>query len=719
MLAFVVFALPEVASAQFGAAAGWAGGQIADALLNLLWGLVVGIGAFFTGIGGLLLDAGINLFVIYFGQQYTDTGLGAIVDEVWVYIRDLFNLTFIFGLIYIGFKLILNTNDSNTKRWLAYLILAALLVNFSLFFTKFVIDLANLVGSALVTSGFEAQADPPDWLPDLIAGDGAEWYSVSGEFAQVMGLPSIYNPDLGSDDPGSELGLSYIIGSLILFLVSAVVFGAGGIMLIVRFIVLSVYMLVSPFMFIGWVFPQLSGITQSYWRGFLGQAFFAPAYLVGLYFSFRLLSGYQTEGTDLADAVAGAGDDLSAGVVTSLVFFIVVCGFLIASLIIAQKLSEQGANGTMGAVRATNRFARRTAAAPQRFAGAYTFRNTIGRGGQYIDQELERRGYSQYGMLGGVRQASQKAAGARYGGSFNFSQQQQASRAAAAQSEQFDREQSIARQSQTYAATRRRAARGQSSEAAVTRSRERLEQELKNANTEQVQQVLHGARNNPEEYRAIVGSLNATQVNALMKKEGEGALSADEKSRLSRIRARSIEENAARKGQARQDADDTSAGDPRTVLSEEKARDKGMQDVSDADIDALNTDQVVSNVGSLKQSQYDAVMKSENRTESEKARIREARENDLVSKFNTDPKDVIKGTPSDVAKLPKRILKEEKAVGRYSTAMLSSMRDLDEETRTAIRGNIEDAANDASNPNHSHAKTLLDWIKNTPRGREF
>ena len=718
VLAFVVLALPEVASAQLGAAAGWVGGQIADGLLNVLWGLVVTIGAFFTGVGGLLLDAGINLFVVYFGQQYVDTGLGAVVDEVWVYIRDLFNLTFIFGLIYIGFKLILNTNDANSKRWLAYLILAALLVNFSLFFTKFAIDLANLLGSALVTSGFEAQADPPDWLPDLIAGDGAEWYSVSGEFAQVMGLPSIYNPEL-EGDPGSELGLSYIIGALVLFLVSAVVFGAGGIMLMVRFIVLSVYMLVSPFMFIGWVFPQLSGLTQSYWRGFLGQAFFAPAYLMGLYFSFRLLSGYQTEGTDLADAVSGTGDDLAAGVVTSLVFFIVVCGFLIASLIIAQKLSEQGANGTMGAVRGTNRFARRIAAAPQRYAGAITGRNTLGRGGRYLDRQLERRGYSQYGVLGGVRQASQSAASARYGGSYNFTQQQQASRAAAAQGEQFEGEQAIARLSETYAATQRRAARGQSSEAAVTRAREQLEQKLKNANTEQVQRVLRGARNNPEEYRAIVGSLNATQVNALMKKEGEGALSADEKSKLSRIRARTVEENAARKGQSQQDADDTSAGNPRTVLSEEKARDKGMRDVSDADIDALSTDQVVSNVGSLKQSQYDAVMKSENRTESEKARIRQARENDLVSKFNTDPKDVIKGNPSDVAKLPKRILKEEKAVGQYSIAMLSSMRDLDEETRTVIKDNIDAVASDASDPNNSNALKLQDWKDNTPRGREF
>lgn len=693
------FVLPATAHAGiFGDAGDWLG----NALLSILWGIVVGVFGFFVGVGGLLLDAGVNLFIIYFGQQYTETGLGFVVDEVWVYIRDLFNLTFIFGLIYIGFKLILNTNDSNTKRWLAYLILAALLVNFSLFFTKFVIDLANLLGTTLVTSGFEAQEDGPDWLSAVVG--GGEWYAISGEFAQVMGLPSLYNADFEAV-AGEDLTLPFIFGSMILFIVAAIVFGAGGLMLLIRFVVLNVYMLLSPFMFIGWVFPQLASITSNYWRGFLGQAFFAPAYLLLLYFSFRLLTGYQTEGTDLAEAFAGEGVGIAEGIVTNLVFFIIVSGFLVLSLVVATKLSEQGANGTMGGVRRLNQYARRTAQLPQRYAGAWAGRNTAGRYGTAYDRYLERRGYSEYNP---ARQAARSVGSSRYGGAYNFSQQQAANRTAAANRRSFEREQAVNEAARAQQRAQQRAASGDSRGVVDTlmgtpradqatrdkgaiQARERLDSQIKNARTDEVQQSLRNATNRPEQYRAIVGAMSATQYNALMSKEGEGALSEGEKSRLRQLRGATTEEKAAAKARARAEADTRSTSGPNATprdLSDEEATREGIRELSDADVETLDTDRITRNVGGLTQSQYESVLKSDNRTESEKTRIREAREDFLKSEFDTDPGKVIKGKPSDVAKLPKRILRREEAAKQFSPNMLTAMRDLDEETRNTIRGNV-------------------------------
>ena len=77
------------------------------------------------GMGGYLLNVGIEQFVVGFGDKFLTSGVGIAVDTLWVSVRDMFNLTFIFGLVYLGFKMILNSDDSNTRRWLIHLLLSS------------------------------------------------------------------------------------------------------------------------------------------------------------------------------------------------------------------------------------------------------------------------------------------------------------------------------------------------------------------------------------------------------------------------------------------------------------------------------------------------------------------------------------------------------------------------------------------------------------------
>lgn len=281
---------------------------------------------------GSLLDYAISDFVVGFGYYYKQNGIGSAIDILWTSVRDIFNLTFIFGLVYIGFKTILDSSDNSAKKALGMLIMAALLVNFSLFFTKSVIDFSNIAAKQFV----QTYENPK----------GSNQYKISDRLMDYLGVQTVFKT---KKEELPNLSWSYVFGAMYLYLVAAFVFLAGAILLIIRFIVLNIYMLLSPVMFIGWVFPNFSGVTKKYWEGFLGQAFFAPAYFLMLYFSMKIIQSLQeglniTAGKNLATVVSGT--DYATALSSTggiLMFFLLASGFMIASLLVGKKIGAAGA----------------------------------------------------------------------------------------------------------------------------------------------------------------------------------------------------------------------------------------------------------------------------------------------------------------------------------------------------------------------------------------
>lgn len=322
--------LPNIATAQ----------GVGDYLLSILFSFVVSVFGTLAGWAGILLDWAINELVIGFGNLYVTSGLGFTVDAMWVIVRDIFNLTFIFGLVFIGLKMIFGTDNSGQKM-LVSLIMAALLVNFSLFITKFVVDFSNIAAVQLVNT-----FPKKDGVP-----------SISGSFVNAIGLTSLYNVETnGSVAPHANFfsngstggGFIYIFSTMIILLVAAFVFAAGAFLLFIRFALLIFYLILSPLMFLGWIFPGGGSITSQFWSGFLGRAFFAPVYLLLLYLSYQIIIGFKSypifQGANFGNL---AGAKSSADVFAVLPPFILTAIFLIASVVIAQKMGISGAGGVI------------------------------------------------------------------------------------------------------------------------------------------------------------------------------------------------------------------------------------------------------------------------------------------------------------------------------------------------------------------------------------
>ena len=182
----------------------------------------------------------------------------------------------------------------------------------------------------------------------------------------ILGFNDLFSPGSDLNDiAGSSVGYTYIFSTMFLYIILAFVFMAGGIMLIIRYIVLIIYMILSPVMFLGWVFPGMASVSHDYWKKFMSRAFFAPAYLLMLYFANQVLVSMQgangmntgSYGAVFSGQTSTVGNNFGAVIP----FFFMTAAFLVASLVVAQKMGAHGADSAVSMGRqAAGRFSSRT-----------------------------------------------------------------------------------------------------------------------------------------------------------------------------------------------------------------------------------------------------------------------------------------------------------------------------------------------------------------------
>ena len=381
---------------------------------EILWGILITITGSILWICATIFDYAVNTFVIGFGNLYLGSGIGDAVDRIWFILRDFVNMFFIFGLVYIGFKMILDADNSNTRRWLVNLIIAAVLINFSLFITKAVVDFSNQIATQIAISGF-----PEGGLVDSKWGGedgqpGKVWkVDLANYTISLMGIKDLMNCKAAGTTGACAGGWGYIFGTAIFFLITAFVLAAGAFMLLTRFVVLTFFLLVSPFMFISWILPPVSDTMNKYWKAFLARAFFAPVYFLFLYFSLETLNGLQRS-LGMSDKGGAWATTFSAPVngstpidssATTLPFFFVICGFMIGSLMIAQKLGDKTADGAMGML---NSAKSKVISGSKKVAGAGTLgvagavgQRTVGRGAHALANSQWAQSRAAQGKFGG------------------------------------------------------------------------------------------------------------------------------------------------------------------------------------------------------------------------------------------------------------------------------------------------------------------------------
>jgi len=361
------------------------GSWLAEKFFNVTLGVVIhtigyvvmSVSAGFTYIAGNILELSLKYTVFEMGAMLNSAKLGNAIDTLWSVIRDICNLAFIFGFIYVGIRTIIDPDSANTKRFLSRIIIGALLINFSLFFVKIIVDFSNFTALQIYNA--------------MMSGSSA---SITAVIADILGIATLYTVT----DPGtlgnafSQKGMLYYTMGTLLLLITAFVFVAGAIQFIIRFIGLIFIMIASPILFAATVFPQTEKYAQDLWKKLISYAIFAPAYLLLMLISITVLQSLDIK--SVSSAMSTALLDGSSAVV--FVNFAIAIGFMIGALTISSKLGIAGGDMTI------------------KVAGAATFglaarasRATIGR---YAHNVSQREGLKDATNDKGVRGFAARAA---------------------------------------------------------------------------------------------------------------------------------------------------------------------------------------------------------------------------------------------------------------------------------------------------------------------
>lgn len=309
--------------------------------------------AWLVGIAAITLDTAVYYTVVTMGNYISHLSA---IGVTWRILRDFANIMFIFGFIGAGIATILNVDQYGWKtKMIPMLLVGAVFLNFSLFFTEALVDVSNLFATQFyqqINGGTPAGQKLPGSYSDLPSAAVNE--GISSKIMNQIGLQTIYARALGNG--GGVVFTStntILIGFLgiILFLITAFVMFALAFILVARFVALIFFMLLSPVGFMGLAIPQMQYRAGQWWSNFLEQIVTAPVLMLLLYVALAVITdanfltfgsggrpdwtGLITSGTASVSNVAGF-----AGMVLS---FLVAMGLLLVVVIKAKNMSAFGA----------------------------------------------------------------------------------------------------------------------------------------------------------------------------------------------------------------------------------------------------------------------------------------------------------------------------------------------------------------------------------------
>lgn len=401
------------------------------AVANLL-AMILSFAAMLLKLCADILDAAMNYSIFRFGEQVNN--LRQAISNSWLIFRDIGNILFIFVLLYAAFGMILNIQGggSNAKKIVSGVVIAAILINFSMFITKGIIDLSNSVsvsaynsmlasakGQSGVNKTFSGAVMDATKLSTIYAADKDAALAKEGADANLAGTDQSLKGILSSEGLG-KIAVITILGSIFI-LMAAFTFLSAAVLFAIRFVVLVILIILSPIPFLLMVTPWKSYATQ-WWNTLWGQILFAPVYLLIVAASFSLINAI---GGNNAQTFYGAfiGKDYS----TIVINFLIILAALNASLIIAKKIGSMGAGivGTMinkgtGMVNSLTGTAKGLTLGTAGFVAGgmagYAGRATIGKFGKFVNKKLDDSWFGNATAIGrGLKNLTGSAAKAKFG----------------------------------------------------------------------------------------------------------------------------------------------------------------------------------------------------------------------------------------------------------------------------------------------------------------
>jgi len=317
LLAVLGIVLPSTASA------GWAKDLVEGAVNGFLVAIILAVsmlgivisGALANIIGGMLLwimSGGVGVSFTHM----TGADLNPAILYGWPIARDLANIFIVLGFVIIGVSTALRFREYEAKKLLPKLIIAALLVNFSLLICGVFIDGSNIVTTQFLKGGGFLAKSAKQAVIDQVS---IIWDKTS--FSNIERLPDL---------------VGTCVGFMFTNIMMIVVFALFFFMFLVRYMALWILVILSPLAFVFYVFPFTNQFFKMWWSNFFKWC------VVGIPGAFFIY---------MADIIASNSDKFfaggSPGIIGGILPYMIPGVFLVAGFVFTMKI------GGMGAVIAT------------------------------------------------------------------------------------------------------------------------------------------------------------------------------------------------------------------------------------------------------------------------------------------------------------------------------------------------------------------------------
>jgi hypothetical protein len=276
---------------------------------------------------GIYLSAGLfDGIMILSIEKFSDVVQASNIEAVWSIIRNLINISFIFILLYISISIILGNFGPKQKSSVASVVVAALLINFSLFFTRILIDAGNYVAVAF-------------------ANNIGKLGELSGLVMSGVQIPSVFNFDTLTSLTSQAGVILLLVFQNVILAILLWAFLTASFLFLGRMIMLIILMTLSPIGFVGGAIPWLKEKSDEWKKNLTDQILVAPIFLFFLVIIHKMIqAGGQFESITKGALDKGGiwGTDFPLG---PLIYYAIIIGMLVAGVKMTKKLS--GAIGGM------------------------------------------------------------------------------------------------------------------------------------------------------------------------------------------------------------------------------------------------------------------------------------------------------------------------------------------------------------------------------------
>ncbi|MCB9808808.1 hypothetical protein H6776_00215 [Candidatus Nomurabacteria bacterium] len=328
------------------------GDQIACSIMIFTSLSLFKVTGFLATVSGRLFD-----FMLHYTIQSSTYAQSDFIETGWGILRDLANIIFIVGLIIAALAIMLSGTISigNGKKMLAMIIVAALLVNFSLFFTQVIVDASHILARTFYNQINTESVNVQDTLNSVQGEDISA--SVSGSAASPISVALLDTMDPQKLILDSEIvtqpSFSWSV-IVILYVFMSVIHGvliftflSLALLFVGRTVALMFGMIVSPFAFatLGTPLQNKPYVGFDAWlKDTTNNAFMVPVFLFFLYLTVLFMGGA------LGDIKQSLGSDLGATLGQKMINVVIPMSLIIGLLLGGKKAAAKMASEIAGQV---------------------------------------------------------------------------------------------------------------------------------------------------------------------------------------------------------------------------------------------------------------------------------------------------------------------------------------------------------------------------------